>query len=51
MTKIMECKCQNEQQDKIHGKGKRVFNRTEKQPTGKVWRCTSCNNEKQIGDK
>lgn len=46
MTKVLDCNCPNEQQDKIHGKNRRVHNKTktENPPT---FRCTSCSNEKQ----
>lgn len=36
---IMTCKCENEYQDKIHGKGRRVFNEMKEKPKH---RCTSC---------
>lgn len=35
--KIMKCKCAHEGQDKLHGKGMRVFN-----PCAKGHRCTVC---------
>lgn len=36
---IRNCKCKHEGQDKIHGKGRRVFN---KLPHDKGYRCTVC---------
>ncbi len=46
-TKIQQCVCNHEQQDKIHGKNHRVFNETEKKAgESKVYRCTVCNKEK-----
>jgi hypothetical protein len=42
-TAIVLCKCVNEQQDKLHGVGKRVANATAKQDSTYVEvRCTSC---------
>lgn len=48
MTKILDCNCPNEQQDKIHGKNRRVHNKTAKE-NPVIFRCTVCNNEKQLG--
>lgn len=42
---ILTCTCSNEGQDKLHGKKKRVFNRTRKSD-GKLFRCTVCLKEK-----
>lgn len=39
---ILTCTCKNEQQDKIHGKGKRVYN----EATQNKYRCTVCGNVK-----
>lgn len=38
---VMNCSCDHQSQDKIHGKGKRVFNKT----MG-GFRCTVCASEK-----
>ena len=45
---IMKCSCKHKQQDKLHGKGNRVFNKTMKLNT---YRCTVCLKEKMIGSK
>lgn len=47
MTKIINCNCVNPQQDKIHGSGKRVANKTAKD----YWRCTSCGKENTTQQK
>lgn len=42
---ILRCVCSHEQQDQLHGKGMRVFNKC----AGKrvdIYRCTVCNAEK-----
>ena len=44
MTRVMPCSCKHEQQDELYGKGRRVFNKTEKTP-GEVWRCSVCRKE------
>lgn len=41
---ILTCSCKNEFQDKKYGKGKRVFNETNKD--GKGYRCTICGHER-----
>ena len=41
---IINCKCEHESQDKIHGKGRRVGNETLKGS----YRCTVCRTE--VGD-
>ena len=42
-TAIVSCKCVHEQQDKLHGIGRRVANATAKQDSTFVEvRCTSC---------
>ena len=42
-TKIMNCVCDHEFQDKRYGKKKRVHNETGKDGAGSgVWRCTVC---------
>jgi len=40
-TKIKNCDCKHEYQDKKYGKGKRVHNPTIKDK----WRCTVCKKE------
>lgn len=42
-AKVFRCKCNNEGQDRLHGKGMRVFTpmkKVEKQPP--QYRCTVC---------
>lgn len=43
---IFDCKCENEMQDNMYGKHKRVFN-----STTKGYRCTVCNTERTSKDK
>ncbi len=45
---IKKCNCIHAGQDKLHGKGNRVFNKTEKKKGGdrKFYRCTVCGGEK-----
>lgn len=43
---IKRCSCTHEAQDKIHGKGLRVFN-----PTTKGARCTVCGSETATASK
>ena len=43
MTKIIQCKCEHEQQDKMYGKQKRVHNQTRD-----GWRCTVCKDVKKF---
>lgn len=38
---VMNCKCNHQGQDQIHGKGQRVFNKTVK-----GYRCTVCSTDK-----
>lgn len=42
MTKVMAHGCESKQQDKLHGIGMRVFNKTAKDYD---WRCTCCGKE------
>jgi hypothetical protein len=42
---ILNCKCNHVSQDTIHGKSKRVHNKTGKD----TYRCTVCGNEKGSG--
>jgi predicted SprT family Zn-dependent metalloprotease len=42
---IYPCICKSTQQDKLHGKGRRVWNKTK--PTDQ-YRCTVCKTEKLI---
>jgi hypothetical protein len=43
MTKVMKCTCQHEDQDEIHGKGRRVFNSLPKEKDRpQEYRCTVC---------
>ena len=43
---IAKCTCKHEQQDKIHGHGKRAHNPMK---TPDKYRCTVCGDEKQVG--
>lgn len=45
---IMLCTCKHEYQDKLYGKGKRVFNLCKKGISG---RCTVCGREQSSGLK
>lgn len=40
---ILPCSCNNVAQDKLHGKGRRVYNACKKADT---YRCTVCKSEK-----
>lgn len=43
MARILICNCKNEFQDKRYGKGKRVYNETEKGAgSSHAYRCTVC---------
>lgn len=44
---ISSCTCTHKAQDKLHGKQKRVFNRTKKE-SGTIYRCTVCSREKTL---
>lgn len=40
---IAKCKCNHAGQDKLHGEGRRVFNKTEIKVSDKdVYRCSCC---------
>lgn len=43
MIIIKKCECSHEEQDKMYGKGRRVFNKLDKSDKG---RCTVCGREK-----
>ena len=45
---IARCTCKSEQQDRLHGKEKRVFNKTKESG---MYRCTNCLKEKAIGNR
>lgn len=47
-TKILHCVCKNYFCDEKYGDGKRPFNQT-LQSDGKVWRCSTCNKELNVG--
>lgn len=49
-TLVLPCTCEHAEQDKLHGKGRRVHNRTKqnKPAIEQRWRCTVCRNEKPI---
>ena len=40
MSKVMNCTCEHEAQDKIYGKNQRLFNEAGKD--GNKYRCTVC---------
>ena len=49
MTKIGHCDCSHEYQDKIYGKGMRVFNNApSKGSNPKRYRCTVCKKDTQL---
>ena len=48
MVRIMKCSCVNAVQDKMYGKGKRLFNRCKPGSTQKVYRCTVCLHEVEV---
>ena len=41
---IKDCTCEHKEQDRLHGKGKRVYNKGEK-----MARCTVCKHEAGVG--
>ena len=43
---IKKCVCKNKGQDKLHGVGMRVMNKTHKDKAGTSHRCTVCGVEK-----
>lgn len=47
-TKVLPCDCINPQQDKIHGTGMRVYNKTAKEDSNKrpIYRYTVCGKTK-----
>lgn len=49
-TIVLPCTCDHVAQDKLHGKGRRVHNRTKQsKPTVEQrWRCTVCRDEKSV---
>lgn len=48
---IINCNCKHESQDKLHGKGRRVFNKTRKTAgTTPIYRCSVCSKEKDYGN-
>lgn len=48
---IKECSCEHEEQDKLHGKGKRVFNVLQKDKNSNNARCTVCGKQIVISNK
>ena len=42
-AKVMPCDCRSAMQDKLYGKGQRVWNETTKPPG---WRCSVCGAKK-----
>lgn len=49
---IRQCTCKNEAQDRVYGKGNRVFNRCKSKATGKFTaaRCTVCKEVQEVGE-
>lgn len=46
-TKVMKCSCEHQGQDRMYGKGNRLFNVTIKGKQGpEVYRCTICGKER-----
>ena len=45
-TKVIECTCKHEFQDRAYGKGMRIHNFAPKAGGQGMWRCTVCKNEK-----
>jgi hypothetical protein len=45
---VLKCKCKHDQQDKLHGQGMRVFNKTLKgsKMSKDNYRCTVCGSER-----
>jgi len=46
---ILRCTCTHKDQDRIHGKGKRVHNLVAKRVNPQFYRCTVCADEKTAG--
>lgn len=44
---ILKCSCQHAAQDKLHGPGRRVHNKSKDGSGGIKWRCTICKKERQ----
>ena len=44
---IKKCTCKHKEQDKLHGRMRRVFNKIDEKKNrfGHKWRCTVCNRE------
>lgn len=47
-TSIRHCTCEHAAQDKMHGRGMRVFNSMVKAPDGQPWRCTVCGRVEKV---
>jgi len=45
-TKVIECTCKHEFQDRAYGKGMRIHNFAPKAGGQGMWRCTVCKHEK-----
>lgn len=45
-TKIVQCTCEHEFQDKTFGKKMRVHNKLQSSPGNEKYRCTVCGKEK-----
>lgn len=45
---IIKCVCVHEGQDKLHGKGMRVYNPGKDAGGGVKWRCTVCQKETTV---
>lgn len=44
-AKIFKCSCSHDGQDSLHGKGLRLFNKTQGKGTLDYFRCTVCSKE------
>lgn len=50
LVKIITCSCENEYQDRMYGKNKRVGNVKGDSPDSDTARCTSCGKEVKFKD-
>lgn len=47
----LKCNCKHQEQDKIHGEGRRVHNKILKSKGAQqTYRCTVCGSEKTVGN-
>lgn len=47
---ILRCSCLSDFQDKRYGLGLRLFNQGKASPGSRLYRCTVCGNERNVGD-